>query len=587
MGTVHIRYVLMSIVAFVLMATSARAADTPDYKETEEYKDLRESMHNAFNTGDSTSFFVAVKALEDYLLKQNDLHAYYTQRCNEIVFQLNRQRIFEAYKLATKLSKELTERKLDKEMYMAINMMGHIYRYSGNKESAKQCFWEVIHRMEKEGYTESQPAIYMNLVNIYMDEDPQEALKLIDKAVSIASKTSPDRVFDIESRRTLSYYLMGDKERFLKGYKAYKEGEAKGLTSVHGRTMEIYYLACQGHTDEAVRLAEEKAEDPYETQAEIFARAGRWQEAYKALKLGATESDSINSVILSSSMQDIQNELKFYDMKREAGRRMFYALMAITCLLLLLVVALIYIVQSRRKHLREMKKAYQKILESDQMKTAFIQNVSHEVRTPLNIISGFAQVIAAPDYDVTPEERRHIADTMMHNTHIITTMINEVLEMSDSEKTTTLALMPLSCNDVLRRVIVDFCKDVAMPQEKLHFETSLSDDFIVNTQELLLKRVINPLLDNAVKNDPNGEVVLKASASQGQLTLMVEDKGCGVPAEEAEHIFERFVKLDTFKQGLGLGLTFSRTMARRLGGDVVLDTTYPGPGARFVVNLPI
>lgn len=587
MNKIRLYYILGGIFLLLFWTSPVLAADEPTYKETPEYQFLRDSMHNAFNTGDSSHFFVAVKALEDYLLKQGDLHAYYTQRCNEIVFQLNRQRVFEAYKLATELSKELTERKLDKEMYMAINMMGHIYRYSGNKESAKQCFWEVIRRMEKEGYIESQSSIYMNLVNIYMDEDPKEALKLIDKAASIASKTRPERLFDIEARRTLAYYVLNDKERFLKGYQAYKEGEEKGLTSVHGRTMEIYYLASQGKTDEAVQLAAEIAEDPYETQADIYAKAGRWEEAFKALKLGAEESDSINSVILSSSMQDIQRELRLYEMKRQSERRRFYAMIAIASLLLLLVIALVYIVQSRRRHLSEMKDAYQKILESDKMKTAFIQNVSHEVRTPLNIISGFAQVLAIPNNNVSQEERRHIADTMMHNTRIITTMINEVLDMSDSESANTLALVPMPCNEVLKKVIKDFCKEMVVPEERLRFETTLNDDFTILTQEVLLKRIITPLLDNAVKNTKEGDIVIKTTASDSQLQIMVEDKGSGIPAKEAEHIFERFVKLDTFKQGLGLGLTFSRMMARRIGGDVVLDTMYSGSGARFVVKLPI
>ena len=587
MNKIRLYYILGGIFLLLFWTSPVLAADEPTYKETPEYQFLRDSMHNAFNTGDSSHFFVAVKALEDYLLKQGDLHAYYTQRCNEIVFQLNRQRVFEAYKLATELSKELTERKLDKEMYMAINMMGHIYRYSGNKESAKQCFWEVIRRMEKEGYIESQSSIYMNLVNIYMDEDPKEALKLIDKAASIASKTRPERLFDIEARRTLAYYVLNDKERFLKGYQAYKEGEEKGLTSVHGRTMEIYYLASQGKTDEAVQLAAEIAEDPYETQADIYAKAGRWEEAFKALKLGAEESDSINSVILSSSMQDIQRELRLYEMKRQSERRRFYAMIAIASLLLLLVIALVYIVQSRRRHLSEMKDAYQKILESDKMKTAFIQNVSHEVRTPLNIISGFAQVLAIPNNNVSQEERRHIADTMMHNTRIITTMINEVLDMSDSESANTLALVPMPCNEVLKKVIKEFCKEMVVPEERLRFETTLNDDFTILTQEVLLKRIITPLLDNAVKNTKEGDIVIKTTASDSQLQIMVEDKGSGIPAKEAEHIFERFVKLDTFKQGLGLGLTFSRMMARRIGGDVVLDTMYSGSGARFVVKLPI
>lgn len=215
---------ILGVIIFLLFAVTPVQAADDAYKETKEYLSLRDSMHRAFNDADSTRFFRSVKALQNYLLQQEDLHAYYTQRCNEIVFQLNRERIFEAYKLATQLSKELTERKLDKEMYMAINMMGHIYRYCGNKESAKRCFWEVIHRMEKEGYTESMPPIYMNLVNIYMEEDPPQALQLIDKAAEIAGKTSLERVFDIETRRSLAYYVMGDIPRFLQGYKAYKEG---------------------------------------------------------------------------------------------------------------------------------------------------------------------------------------------------------------------------------------------------------------------------------------------------------------------------------------------------------------------------
>ena len=377
------------LIAVAALQLQMAAKDKSDYKESKEYLVLRDSMHHAFNDGDSARFWKSVRRLEHYLQQQGDAHAYYTQRCNEIVFELNRERVFEAYKLATQLSKELAEKKLDKEMYMAVNMMGHIYRYCGNKESAKRCFWEVIRRMEQEGYTESLPPIYMNLVNIVMDDNPQEALRLIDQAVSIAKDASPERVFDIESRRTLAYYLMGDNQRFLEGYKIYKEGVDSGLSSVHGRKIEVYYLAMQGKVDEAARMALGSDDDPYETQADIYARAGRWQDAYKALQLGTAESDSINSIILSSSMQGIQNELQVYEAKRRVGRIWFYGLSVMIVLLLLLIIALVYIVHSRRRHLREIQKAYLRVLEADKMKADFIQNVSHEVRTPLNIISGF------------------------------------------------------------------------------------------------------------------------------------------------------------------------------------------------------
>jgi signal transduction histidine kinase len=575
------RYLLTAALACTLTAAPAETAD--DYKTSAGYLALRNTMHKAFNDADTARFYRAVKKLKLYLLHQGDLHAYYTQRCNEIVFQLNRQNIFEAYKQAKQLSVELTDRKLDKEMYMAINMMGHIYHYSGNEETAKQCFREVIRRMEEEGYRESEPAIYMNLVSIVIEEDPQEALRLIDKAVEISRETAPDRVFDMESRRTLAYYRMGDMPRFLEGYKAYREGVAKGQNSVHGLSLEIYYLTSQGRYDEAIAKARLRENDRYETMAEIYSQAGRWKEAYEALKLGTAESDSINSVILSSSMQGIQEELAVYDAERRAEHTKLYALVAIVVLLVLLVVALAYIMRSRRRHLREIQKAYDRVLESDRMKTLFMQNVSHEVRTPLNIISGFAQVFANPDYQLSAEERQHIAETVTHNTHIITTMINEVLDLSAYESAAEGDMVPIACNRALRQIIDDFGKEDRLQGNTIDFQTTLDDAFTVVAQEELLKRILLPLVDNAVKNDPGGCIEVRAMAEDKRLVITVRDHGKGVPADEAEHIFERFVKLDSFKEGLGIGLPFSRTMARRIGGDVTLDTAFDGPGARFRV----
>lgn len=582
---------IRTIISGLLLALPlAMPAQTADYKESQEYLVLRDSMHHGFNDGDSARFYVAVRNLEKYLLAQNDLHAYYTQRCNEIVFELNRMNIFDAYKLAQQLSKELTAKKLDKEMYMAVNMMGHVYSYCGNKELAKQCFWDVIHRMEKEGYTESIPPIYMNLVNIVIEEDPKEALKLIDKALEIAHETSPTRVFDIEARRTLAYYNMGDIQHFVKGYHAYKEGVAQGLSSVHGRQLEVRWQVYNGNIDEAIRLAAELSDNPYETEAEVYSQAGRWHEAFDALKQGAKETDSINSIILTSSMQGIQNELEMYEVRREQSRVMFFSMVIVISMLLLLIAALVYIVQSRRRHWKQMEKAYKRVLDAEKMKAEFIQNVSHEVRTPLNIISGFAQVLAAPNNNITQDERRHISETMMHNTRIITTMINEVLEIARGDSYDNgVELQPFRCNELLLHVIGNFCKDRLRPKELLQFESSLTDDFVIQSHELFMQRILNPLLDNAYKNLPqqDGHVIVRASATDNHLEIDIEDNGEGIPAKDAERVFERFVKLDPFKEGLGLGLTFSRTMARRLGGDVTLDTTFSGPGCRIKVSLPL
>lgn len=577
----------ITILLIVFVAATCRA-DADNYKNSQEYLTLRDSMRHSFNAGDSTRFFIAVKNLEDYTLKQNDLHEYYTQRCNEIVFLMNRQKIFEAYKLAKQLSKELRERKLDKEMYMAVNMQGHINRYCGNKVAAKKCFYQVLDMMEKEGYYESMPPIYMNIVDVEMSDNPDEAVRLLDKAAEIARKSSPDRVFDIETRRTLSYYTRGNIQQFLEGYDAYKEGVKQGKSSVHGRTMEIYHEAAIGNTDKAVEMAiKELGEDAQNNITQIYENAGRWEEAYLALKQVKELNDSVDNVVLSNSMQGIRDELMLYDAEREAARNQLFALLACIGLLLALVIALVYIVNSRRRHLKQLKQAYERALESDKMKMAFIQNISHEVRTPLNILNGFAQVIASPEQDTSLEDRKTIASTITHNSHLITNLIDEMLELSSNETSaTTSKLDTVICNKLFREELKQF-ETETRPGVELRLDSSLPDDFTLQTNENMLCRIINVLLDNAVKNTQKGSITLKASKTEEQLTIVVEDTGCGVPKGEAEHIFERFVKLDTFKEGVGLGLPLCRSMAQRLGGNVHIDTSYASPGARFVVTLPI
>lgn len=577
------KVLLLALLTLCLNIESAGVDRTKDAV----YLALRDSVHHSFNDGDCDRFFHAVSKLEDYLLSQNDLHEYYTQRCNEIVFLMNQQKIYEAYRKARQLSKELRERKLDKEMYMAVNMMGHINRYCGNNEAAKQCFYQVIDMMEKEGYQASIPPIYMNIVNVEIGDDPEEAQLLMDKAKKIAEEYAPERVFDIETRKSVSYFNNGDIKTFLKGYQAYREGVAKGLSSVHGRLMEVYYLAAQGRTDEAVKMAkEELSDDGYDVITMIYEKAGRWKDAYQTLRKGNVVNDSIVNVVLINSMQGIEDEMELYEAKRQTDRNRFIGLSLIILLLLLLSAALTYIVLARRRHMSQLKSAYNHALESDKMKTAFIQNVSHEVRTPLNIISGFAQVIADPELAPSTKDRQEIAKMMRKNTKLITSLVDEMLMLSLNEAEGSARKDDkVEVNDLLRYLLQEN-QSIVQYGVALHFETQVDDDFAFMTNENMLKNIVNALIDNAAKNTEKGSITLKADANEEVFTLTVEDTGCGIPPNEAERVFERFVKLNTFKEGIGLGLSLCRTLAERLSGSIRLDTTYT-QGARFVVTIPI
>ena len=577
------RVLLLTLTLTVFLHTTALAQD---YKDEPEYKALRETMNRTFNEGDSAKFFPAVKALEDYLLARQDVHGYYTQRCNEIVFLMNRQKIYEAYKLARRLSVELREKKLDKEMYMAYNMQGHINRICGNRDAAKESFQKVIQLMEQEGYWENMPPIYMNIVNVEMGDNPQEALEMLARAKEIAEKYAPERVFDIDTRRTIAYYNDGDMPEFLKGYKAYKEGEQEGKTSVHGRMLEVYFLASQGKTDEAVKMAQEEFnEDGYDAITQIYQKAGRWEEAFNAQRKAFEATDSVHNVVLSNNMQGIRDELLVYDAEREAARNRLITLSIIVCLLGALVGLLAYLFNTRRRHLAQLNTAYQHALESDKMKTRFIQNVSHEVRTPLNIISGFSQVIADPSLTESDEERQNMAAMMQKSAQQITNLIDEIIGLSLIESSTTVVKDDIvKVNQLLENVVADY-EDAVPSQVALRVDSELEPDFSIATNKNMLYRIMSAITDNAIKNTEKGNITLKARTVAQTLLLTVEDTGCGIPADQAEHIFERFVKLDSFKQGIGLGLPLSRKLAEQLGGLVTLDTSYTS-GARFVVTLP-
>ena len=569
-----------------LLAGFCQAAE-PDYTTSKEYLALRDSMHHAFNDGDSARFFPAIQNLLTYLEKQNDLHAYYTQRCNVIVFLMNQQKIYEAYKLARELSMELREKKVDKEMYMAKNMLGHINRYCGNKQEAKENWRDALQMMEKAGYYGNMPPIYMNIVNVALDDSIEETDSLLELALATARKYSPERVFDIESRQTLSYFYRGDYDRFVEGYKAYKAGEEQGLSSVHGRELEVYYLSYLGKTDEAIKMAkEELADEGKDAIVVILEKAGRWKEAFMALKDETASKDSIDNVVLTNSMMGIRDELRLYEAYRQNHRTRIIGLTAAIILMGLLIFALFYIVQSRRKHLKELQKAYRRATESEKMKAAFIQNVSHEVRTPLNIISGFSQVIADPDLTDSVEERKHMSEMMQKSAHQITSLIDEIIGLSLIESTEK---MRRDDTPKINRLLKDLqhnYEDLANKGVIIKLETELDDDFTIKTNENMLKRILAALMENAVKYTEKGSITIKTTTDEQQMKFVIEDTGCGIPADQAENIFGRFVKLNSFKEGIGLGLPLSRKLAEQLGGNVTLDTSYT-EGARFIVTLPI
>lgn len=232
---------------------------------------------------------------------------------------------------------------------------------------------------------------------------------------------------------------------------------------------------------------------------------------------------------------------------------------------------------------KELKLALDKAQESDRLKTAFIRNISHEVRTPLNAINGFSQLLCSSDFELSQEERQDMKDRISKNAETLTDIFSEVLEMSEGE-----SLHSRSDVDVntLCREMIEEQKKVNEKGLDIRYASSLPDDFKVHTNEPNVRLILHHLLNNAVKFTEKGGVTLKCEVIGQQLVMSVADTGIGIEPDNRERIFDNFVKLDDYADGVGLGLPLSRRLARLLGGDVTYDYGYTG-GARFLFTLPI
>ena len=159
-----------------------------------------------------------------------------------------------------------------------------------------------------------------------------------------------------------------------------------------------------------------------------------------------------------------------------------------------------------------------------------------------------------------------MAQVMQDNANQVTSLLDEIIGLSLIESTEKMRRDDnMEVNKQLRALLKEH-ESKAKEGVKLQYQSALSDEFTFRTNTNMLNRIIACLLDNAVKYTEKGHII--------------------IPAKEAEHIFERFVKLDSFKEGIGLGLPLCRKLAEQLGGTVVFDPSYTD-GARFIINLPI
>lgn len=555
-----------------------------------------------FNSDNEGAFYIAAQRYREHHLQNGDQHLYFQGWMHEVLYDVNHNHFYRALRKTNLMHNDMRQRHAEKEYYNATHLRGIIYSLLGNMEMARQYFERAMEEVDH-----SQPtnliSLYMDLANIEMDTKPEEAMKHLDCAISIIKANGGRYEYsDAIGFKAIIAYAMRDWDTVNKSYQEYmrlKETLGNDFSTTYYNYVKICKNVADRQYGEAIRLTNllTNSTDQYKFQTEIYELAGDTAKAFIAQKKYTAVKDSVNNVIMSEEMVGSANDIAVIERQNEEcserSERMKWGMLALVPVACLMPFAACKI--NRRKYTRKLQQQNKELLiardkakEAERMKIKFIQNMSHEVRTPLNIISGFAQVISEPNNNITEEERAEIAARIANSTNNIVNIINEILDISGKESIHYIDKNDVVyCNEVARKVLDQFVDNEE--GNEVRFESDLKDSYKIKTNKQEVEKILGNLLKNACKFTEKGIVTVNCHPDEMENNMVcfsITDTGKGIKEGEEEKIFEHFYKVDAYKGGVGLGLPLARRVARQLGGDVVLDTSYK-EGSRFILKLPV
>lgn len=509
------------------------------------------------------------------------------------------------------------ERKVRKFMVSVLNGIGNVQKELNNREDAMDFFRRALKAETEMGNTLGQAINYANIGSIMREMNETDSAKIYYSLSLEANQRVRSKVGIALCYISFGelYHQEGNLTRALKEYKAAYDLLLTdkdrwhwfiSCTSMANIYLQLRNLAeASRYIDEAMREAERmkslrSLRDAYELKSLYEEQRGRYAEAQQYYKLAVAYQDSVTNEKNLNHMQNLRVNFEREKsrqatllMRTEQENQQQFYFIIILSLVMAVVLALsgflLIHLRSRRRHISELRQKneelvamHQRLERAETVKTLFIQNITHELRTPLNAISGFAQTLTIEGLSL--EDRKLCSTHIEKNTRLLTKLVGDILDLSSMETgQLNLHTGPVVAQELIRSVTLHLQgqvhEGVELRLDLPHTPITLQSD----TQRL--SQILSNLLSNACKNTTEGHITLKLAKDDEWVRFSVTDTGCGVPADKAELIFERFAKVDHFKQGAGLGLSICRFLSEAMGGRLYLDTAYVG-GARFVLELP-
>lgn len=384
-------------------------------------------------------------------------------------------------------------------------------------------------------------------------------------------------------------------DKFLKGKKRYR----------YYLTMNNYYLNCLSKPDYKKALemndslikigsiySPNAVPELYSVHSQIYEAMGNHKVANEYLKKYYAGRDSLSSSEMRKQLSELQVKYDLNKLSNEKSlleinnKRIIVFSLIIMLIVVITVCGLLYYNLRKEKTMKNrLRILHEKSEESEKMKTVFINSVCHEIRTPLNSIVGFSDLLFHPDID--EEMRQSFPSEIQKNTRSLTSLIDNMLEVSSIDVSDNLfPSESVSLNEICNHEM-NMLKEYPNPNINYLLEIPEENE-IISSNPKYLSLLIAQILNNANKFTEQGSITLgyKKDLHQKQIQVSITDTGCGIPKEKYEEVFERFVKLDSYSQGNGIGLYLCQIIAKRLPATIHFDPEYTN-GTRVIITLPL
>lgn len=561
-----------------------------------------DKFYNSFAGNDELTFKRAADALRNYYLGTNNTIEYFKAWSNEISYFLNHKYISKALKEAGKMRIEA----LNKDNRFGIGLssyaLGLCYETNADYPLAKKYYAESIKifNLLHDKKLIAQPC--NRLADLYLDSEPTKADKLLDDA--IAGNKDPSFLYDCYSQECMLAMFTDNKAKYKKYYSKcikLQQGNKDNIDFlIWSEYLNVIHEYFEGSYKEALKSTQQIAEkeNMHQMRYYIFKKMNDNSNALKELEkmyeykdVNRAEKDNEDFMEISKNVITKSNHEK-QEMKDKVGRITFAS---ISIILFVTTVSLIYSYHISRRELRKMNKkneelriARDKAEESDRMKLEFIENMSHEIRTPLNAISGFSQIIATDGDKLGEKMRMEISHRISMSTRQLIKTIDAMLELSSiSSDHSTNHKEDVNCN-IFFNLLLDNIRSHVTNRIEVVYESHIKDGKCVHIDKINLRTALDKLLDNACKFTEDGEIrmISEIDDRHSIMNISIINTGHKIPAEKVDTIFHRFVKLNNFIPGAGIGLTVCKYTMNKIGGNVSLDKAYT-KGNKFDITLPI